>query len=86
MSKGSAGKVRVFVIDPDHFMGGRKEEVIIDNVSMGVIQDFDEGKWIEKNVGSEHTIDGKVLVEARNMRGEANAVISIVEWVEEKAK
>lgn len=81
--KGSAGKVRVFVIDPDHFQGGRKQDVIIDAHSVGVVQDFDEGKWLEREVGSEHTMEGKVLIEAKNLnpRPESNAVISIVEWV-----
>jgi hypothetical protein len=81
--KGAKGKVRVFVADPDNFEGGRKQKMSIAGDALGLVEKFGEGRWIEKAVGAEKTRDGKVLVEALNARQGANAVISIVEWVDE---
>jgi hypothetical protein len=82
--KNSSGLLRVFVIDPDHFDGGRKERLSIAGEDLGVVENFEEGKWLEKQVGSAQTADGRVSVRATNARTGANAVISIVEWVEKK--
>ncbi|HOW19043.1 MAG TPA: DUF2961 domain-containing protein [Phycisphaerae bacterium] len=82
--KGAEGTVRVYVIDPDEFEGGRKEELIIAGRSLGVIEKFQEGRWLEQRLDSGDTAGGRVLIEARNVRAGSNAVISIVEWVEGK--
>jgi len=76
------GKVRLFVIDPDTFQGGRKQEVSVNGKSLGVIEKFQEGRWLECQVSSSDTADGKVLIRARNAREVSNAVISILEWIE----
>ena len=81
--KGAKGKVRVFVADPDNFGGGRKQKMSIAGDTLGLVEKLGEGRWIEKAVGAEKTRDGQVLVEALNARPGANAVISIVEWVDE---
>jgi hypothetical protein len=80
--KRAAGLVRVFVIDPDNFQGGRKEKVVIAGEELGELEGFQAGRWLEHRVSSDKTADGKVLVEALNARAGANAVISIIEWVE----
>jgi hypothetical protein len=80
--KGATGLVRVFVIDPDSYEGGRKETVSVAGEDIGTVQDFQEGKWLEHQVGSDKTANGKVLVRAVNARKGSNAVISIIEWVE----
>jgi hypothetical protein len=83
--KGAEGKVRVYVIDPDTFEGGRKESVTIAGKSLGTIEEFQDGRWLERELDSGDTATGKVLIEAKNDReGKSNAVISIVEWVEGK--
>jgi len=82
--KGAEGKVRVYVIDPDEFQGGRKQEVTIAGTSLGVIEKFQDGRWLEQRLDSGDTAGGKVLIEAHNAREGSNAVISIVEWVEGK--
>jgi hypothetical protein len=82
--KGAAGTVRVYVIDPDVFEGGRKEEVFVGGKSLGVVENFAEGRWLERAVGAAETTDGKVAVRAKNAREGSNAVVSIVEWVEKK--
>ena len=80
--KGATGKIRVFIQDPDTFMGGRKEEILVDGRSVGVFEGFKDGKWVETPVEAKDTQDGKVMIQARNLNPPANAVISIVEWVE----
>lgn len=79
--KGSAGTVRVFATDPDEFQGGRREEIFVAGRSLGVVQDFVQGKWLEKPLTAQQTADGHVLVRAVNRNPESNAVISMIEWV-----
>ena len=80
--KGASGLVRVFIIDPDIFEGGRKETISVAGQELGTVQVFQEGKWLEQRVGSSQTADGKVLIRAVNARKGSNAVLSIIEWVE----
>jgi hypothetical protein len=80
--KGSAGLARVYVIDPDNFEGGRKEQVLVAGDDLGAVEKFQEGKWLEHPVSASQTADGTVPVRAANARKGSNAVISIIEWVE----
>jgi Protein of unknown function (DUF2961) len=80
--KGRQGKVRAYVIDPDNFEGGRKQKLSVAGESMGLVEGFQEGRWLERNLSAEQTTQGKVLIEASNARQGSNAVISILEWVE----
>ena len=80
--QGASGLLRVYVIDPDSFQGGRKETVSIAGEEVGTVQNFQEGRWLERHVGADKTADGKVRVRAVNVRKGSNAVISIIEWVE----
>jgi len=80
--KGAAGLVRVYVIDPDDFEGGRKQKVFVAGDDLGTIEKFQDGKWLEHPVGAGQTADGKVLIRAVNARKGSNAVISIIEWVQ----
>lgn len=79
--KGANGTVRLYVIDPDNFAGGRKQTVTVAGKSLGVIESFQKGRWLERPIGSDESTDGKILIEARNAREGSNAVISIIEWV-----
>jgi hypothetical protein len=79
---GSAGKVRVFIIDPDEFQGGRQETLAIAGKNAGTFDKFVDGKWIERPLTADDTRTGKITVTATNARNTGNAVISIVEWVE----
>ena len=79
--KGTAGLVRVYVIDPDNFEGGRKQRVFVAGDDLGVVEKFQDGKWLEHPVSAAQTADGKVVVRAVNTRKGSNAVISIIEWV-----
>ena len=80
--KGAAGLVRVYVIDPDNFEGGRKQKVAVAGDDLGTLEKFQEGKWLEHPVSASQTADGKVLVRAVNARKGSNAVMSIIEWVQ----
>lgn len=80
--RGSTGTVRLFVVDPDRFEGGRKQTVAVAGKVLGEVLDFQRGRWLEQRVDAADTAAGKVLVEARNSRLGANAVISILEWVQ----
>jgi len=82
--KGSQGTVRLYMIDPDTFQGGRRQTVTVAGTSLGLAESFQEGRWLERSVGPEQTAEGKVLIQAKNAREGSNAVISIIEWVEKK--
>ncbi|HQH51844.1 MAG TPA: DUF2961 domain-containing protein [Candidatus Hydrogenedentes bacterium] len=79
----SQGILRLYIADPDHFMGGRKQEIRVGGKSVGVFDDFQEGKWIETPVDATMTQGGTIRIEAENLRTQGNAVISIVEWREQ---
>lgn len=83
---GSAGKVRVYVTDPDNFVGGRKQKIQVGKHDLGVVEAFGNGKWLEATVGADETSDGKLLIQASNARSGSNAVISIIEWVGSPAR
>jgi hypothetical protein len=80
--KGAAGTVRVYIIDPDNFGGGRKEKVVIAGQTFGPFDNFQAGRWIECAVSAENTASGQVDISAINARSGANAVLSLIEWVE----
>jgi len=82
--KGTEGTIRLYVIDPDSFQGGRKQTVIVAGKSPGVIENFQNGRWLEQAINSSDSAEGKILIQARNARQGSNAVISIIEWVGKK--
>lgn len=79
---GKAGRLRLYMIDPDHFMGGRHQEVFIGDTSVGEIKDFDDGYWLETPITAATTSSGSFLIRIVNCNPRSNAVVSIVEWVE----
>jgi hypothetical protein len=80
--KKARGTVRLYVIDPDDFEGGRRQTVRVGGKSLGLVENFQEGRWLEQYITANESGDGKVLILARNGRQGANAVISIIEWIE----
>ena len=75
------GTLRLHMIDPDNFQGGRKEEVIVAGKSLGVVENFQAGRWLERAIDAQESAQGKLLIQARNLRTESNAVLSIIEWI-----
>lgn len=80
--KGRAGEVRLFMIDPDHFEGGRHQEVFIADRSCGAVKDFDEGREMVIPLDASVTQSGEILLRIVNLKQNSNAVVSIVEWRE----
>ena len=79
--KGVRGLLRLYVIDPDNFQGGRRETITVAGKSLGEVRDFQEGRWLECNINPEQSADGKIQIRVRNARQGSNAVLSIIEWV-----
>jgi hypothetical protein len=79
--RGAAGTLRVYLIDPDEFQGGRKESLRIGGADLGTFEKLKRGKWIERPLTEKDTAEGTVRVRAANAREGANAAISIIQWV-----
>jgi len=79
--KDAAGAIRLYVVDPDNFEGGRRQTVSVAGRSIGLIEHFQEGRWLEQSITAQDTAEGRLLIEARNAREGSNAVISIIEFV-----
>jgi hypothetical protein len=79
--KKTRGTVRLYVIDPDNFEGGRKQTVRVGGKSLGLVENFQEGRWLEQYISSDDSANGRILIQARNARQGSNAVISIIEWI-----
>ena len=80
--KEAKGTVRLYIIDPDNFEGGRKQKVLVAGEEIALAEKFVEGRWLEHRVGPNQTAAGKLSVKAVNTRPGSNAVISIIEWLE----
>ena len=81
---GAEGTLRLFLADTDNCLGGRKQEVFVAGKSLGVIEKFQEGRWIERPLTKQETAGGRIVVRAKNLKDGANAVISKIEWLEKK--
>jgi hypothetical protein len=82
LPKAEAGTVRVYIIDPDYFDGGREQKVVIAGQTFGPFKNFQTGHWIECSISANENANGKIDIKAVNVRAGANAVLSIIEWVE----
>jgi hypothetical protein len=80
--KNAAGTLRLYLIDPDNWQDGRKETVTVAGKSLGTIEEFQQGRWLEQPLTAAETESGEILVKIDNVREKANAVISILEWVQ----
>ena len=80
------GILRLYVIDPDHFQGGRHQEILVNDKSFGEVQGFDRGKWLDLPLDESFTQTGEISVRIKNLNPQSNAVVSIVEWAEPKEK
>lgn len=80
--KNEEGLLRLYIIDPDYFKGGRRQTISIGNLKLGEFGEFQQGKWIETKIPVQMTAEGRLPIVAKNVNG--NAVISIIEWVQRK--
>jgi hypothetical protein len=82
LPKNAGGTLRLYIIDPDNFQGGRKETIIVGGNTVGTFEHFQDGRWVEVPVTSDKTADGNLSIQIVNAREGANAVLSKVEWQE----
>lgn len=82
--KQSAGTLKLFIIDGDNFQGGRKESISVSGKLIGEYENFQTGQWIDVPITASDTKAGRISVVAKNLKPGANAVISIVRFVEAK--
>lgn len=82
LPKAAKGVLRLYIIDPDNFQGGRKETIIVGGKTVGTFDHFQNGKWVEAPVDSSETVDRRLTVRIVNARDGANAVVSKIEWIQ----
>ncbi|HEV2320455.1 MAG TPA: glycoside hydrolase family 172 protein [Verrucomicrobiae bacterium] len=82
LPKEATGLLRLFIIDPDNYQGGRKETIIVGGHAIGTYDHFQSGRWVEAPVSPDETVDGKLSVRIVNAQDKANAVVSKIEWIE----
>ena len=73
------GLLRLFIIDPDAFGGGRRERILCEGREVGVFGDFVKGRWVETQISQDDTRDGKIELRIENAREGANVVVSRVQ-------
>jgi Protein of unknown function (DUF2961) len=81
LPKEEKGLLRLYIIDPDNYDGGRKESIIVGGKTAGTYDHFQNGRWVEVPVSSDETADGKLSVRIVNAQDVANAVVSKIEWI-----
>ena len=82
LPKGAKGTLRLYIIDPDNFQGGRKETIVVGGDNVGTFENFQTGRWIDVPVSAEKTAEGKLSIQAINARSGSNAVLSNIMWIE----
>ena len=81
--QGAKGTLRLYIIDPDNFDGGRKETIVVGGDTVGTFENFQQGRWIEVPVSADKTADGKLSIQVINARDGSNAVLSNIIWLEQ---
>jgi hypothetical protein len=79
----NGGHLRLFIIDPDNYAGGRKQTVLVEGQTVGTYQNFQTGQWIDVPVTASQTADHQINLQVLNARSGSNAVLSILEWLEQ---
>ena len=79
--KGSAGTLKLFIIDGDNLAGGREESLTVAGKLIGTYKDFQSGKWIEVPISASDTSAGRISVVAKNLKPGGNAVVSLVRFI-----
>ena len=54
----------------------------MDGQTLGTFTNFQAGRWIEVPVNAAQTANGNVVIQVINARTGANAVLSMVEWLD----
>lgn len=78
--KGVSGTLRMFIIDPDNFGGGRKQSITVAGRLIGEYEGFQSGRWIEVPIAASDTSTGRIPVVMKNLKPRSNAVVSILRF------
>ncbi len=78
--KETKGTLRLFIIDPDNFAGGRRQKITVGGREIGIFEGFQTGRWIEVEITPDDTRTGVIPVVMENLKLGANAVVSLVEF------
>jgi len=78
--KGSAGTLRLFILDGDNFLGGRRESITVQDRLIGEYDSFQAGKWVEVPISADQTEDGSIAVQIRPTKQGSNAVVTFVRF------
>ncbi|MCL5283622.1 MAG: DUF2961 domain-containing protein [Armatimonadetes bacterium] len=76
--KNVQGVLRLYLLDGDRFMGGRKERIWVDGRDIGDFSNFYEGRWVEIPITPAETTRGRIYIRAQNLIPGNNAVISSI--------
>jgi hypothetical protein len=82
--KNADGTLRLYIVDPDRFQGGRKQRVFVTGKEVGYYDDFQNGIWIEVPIDARQTREGTISIKIENAREGANAVVSKIEFLPRK--
>jgi hypothetical protein len=80
--KGVSGTLKLYLLDGDNFGGGRAETLAVEGRAIGDYRDFQNGVWVDVPISKADTGDRRISVSLRNENPQANAVVSIVRFVE----
>jgi hypothetical protein len=78
----ASGTLKLFILDGDQ--RGREETITVEGRPVGRFDHFEAGRWVEVPVSADDAADGRVSVAITPQKG--NAVVSLVRFVETKAK
>ncbi len=81
--KGAAGLLRLYIADPDGFGGGREQTIWVQGREVDAYKGFQDGRWIEVPISADQVEQGRLSIAATNVKSGSNAVISIIEWVDQ---
>lgn len=80
--QGSAGTLKLFILDGDNFAGGRKQSINVAGRFVGTYDHFNEGRWIDVPISAKDTASGKIPVRMKTITG--NAVVSLIKFIEQE--
>jgi len=78
--KGAQGVLKLFILDGDNMLGGRKQSVTVAGRALGEYANFQKGQWIEAPISAADTSEGRISVAMKNLVPQANAVVSCIRF------
>lgn len=82
--RGTAGTLRLYMLDADNFHNGRTQSLTLNGKPIGEYSHFQQGLWVEVPITAEETGTGRIRVRLVPRDKGNNAVVSYVRFVEAK--